>query len=276
MSVFYINGRYVDEAEATVPASDLGVLRGYGIFDYTRTYRGGVPFRLDDHLQRLQRSADLIEMDLPWEPDDLTQVILDTIARNDEPEYEVRIVVTGGANDDHITPQNQPSLMVFARHLEPPPLDWYSEGRALRTTPASRWMPEAKTTNYIAAVMARKAAKAAGAIEALYVSESGHALEGTTTNVFAVRHGRLITPADGILPGVTRQVVLEIAPGLMEVETRPLPLTELLAADEVFITSSSKEVLPIVAIDGQAIGNGRPGRHTLALLNRFREVAHEG
>ena len=271
--IWYVDGEYVDSDAAQLPADDLAVLRGYGIFDFTRTY-GGRPFRLDAHLQRLQRSAELILLDLPLSLAEMRDVALETLARNGYPgrgEARLRLVVTGGDSPDDITPAGNSRLLVLVTPFAAQPAERYRDGVKLVTNRLERALPEAKTIEYVSAIMAQRRARQAGAVEAIYVNSQGHALEGTTTNLFAVLDGRLVAPVDGILYGVTRQAVLELAERRLPVEQRALPLEELLRADEVFITSSSKEVCPVRQVDGTRFGP--PGPHTRQLMQDFRELA---
>ncbi len=273
--IWYVDGEYVERAAAQLPADDLAVLRGYGIFDFTRTYSGR-PFRLDAHLRRLQRSADLILLELPHSLDDIRDIALETLARNGYPgrgEARLRLVVTGGGSPDDITPAGPGRLLVLVTPFVAQPAERYREGVKLVSDAQERYLPEAKTINYVPAVVALRRAQQAGAVEAIYVNRQGQALEGTTTNLFAVCGGRLVTPVDDILYGVTRQAVLELAADRMPVEQRPLPLDELLRADEAFIVSSSKEVCPVRQIDDSVIGQGAPGPHTRALMQAFTELA---
>ena len=199
-NIFYVDGKFVDSAAAQVPADDLAVLRGYGIFDFTRTY-GGRPFRLDDHLQRLQRSAELILLELPHSLDDIRDVALETLARNGYPgngaDARLRIVVTGGSSPDDITPAGPARLLMLVTPFAAQPAARYREGIKIISDRQERYLPEAKTINYVPAIVALRRARQAGAVEAIYVNRAGHALEGTTTNLFAVFGDRLVTPVNG-------------------------------------------------------------------------------
>jgi branched-chain amino acid aminotransferase len=271
-SIFYIDGDYVQSDEATVPVEDLAVLRGYGVFDFLRTY-GGRPFHLESHLRRLERSARLVSLDLPQSIDEIRRITLETLERNNFHESNVRIVVTGGTSDDNITPNGGARLLVMVTPLKSQPETWYRDGVKIITNHTERYMPEAKTINYIPAVIALKKAKAEGAVDAIYVDKSGHALEGTTTNLFAFFGDRLVTPGQSVLQGITRQTVLELASDRFQVELADLPLADLLRADEVFICSSNKEVCPVQQVDDHTIGQGVPGPHTRFLMGQFTHMA---
>jgi branched-chain amino acid aminotransferase len=272
MSIFYINGDFVPDDEARIPARDLSVLRGYGAFDFLRTYNGD-PFRLPRNIQRLRNSCDLIQLRFPWDDDEVHGIVMETLERNREfsDEFSIRLVVTGGTSPDNITPQGNPSLMVLLQPLTPLPDSWYNDGVKVATFNMQRLIPGAKSINYLPAILARKHAAEVGAVEALYVHE-GYVTEGTTTNIFAFIDGTLITPQDDILPGLTRRTILELADGNYPVEQRALSLQELISADEAFITAANKRVVPVVRVNGATIANGMPGRRTRHLMQLFDDL----
>lgn len=265
----YIDGAFVDDSQAMLPANDLAVLRGYGVFDYFRTY-GGRPFYLEAHLARLERSASMIGLALPHSLNTIADIVYETVARNAHPESSVRVVITGGPSEDNITPVGQSRLLVFVTPFRPQPAEWYREGVKVITRLTERYLPEAKTLNYIPAIVALQQARAHGAEDALYVDRQGRVLEGTTTNLFAFFGDTLVTPGDDILCGITRQVVLELAASLYTVQIRDLSVDNLLRADEVFITSSNKEICPVRQIDNAVIG--APGANTRCLIEAFKAL----
>ena len=271
-NIFYIDGEFVGEADATLPADDLAVLRGYGIFDYMRTY-GGNPFHLDAHLNRLERSAQLIGLDLPMPIDRIHDITLETLNRNNHAESSVRIVVTGGTSADNITPGGQSRLLVMATPFKPYPEAWFRDGVKVITNRTDRYLPQAKTLNYIPAIVALQKAKKAGAVDAIYVDRAGLAQEGTTTNLFAFFGDRLVTAGDNVLPGITRQTILDLAADRFQLQVTDLPLADLLRADEAFLSSSNKEICPIRQIDETTIGAGFPGSNTRLLMEKFAEMA---
>ncbi len=271
-NIFYIDGELVSSDDASLPVEDLAILRGYGIFDLTRTY-GGKPFRLDAHLERLERSAGHILLDLPLPIAEIRRIALDVLARNQHEELVLRIVVTGGSSPDNLVPENQSRLLVMVTPLGPRPEFWDREGVKLITNHEERYMPDAKTLNYIPAIIALKRARAQGAVDAIYIDHSGYVREGTTNNIFAFYGDRLLTPAQGVLSGITRMTVLELAAQDYQVEQVDLSLEDLLRADEVFLTSSIKEVCPVRQIDDTVIGP--PGPKTCRLLALFRQRAPE-
>ncbi|MBC7871541.1 MAG: aminotransferase class IV [Chitinophagaceae bacterium] len=271
-SIYFIDGEFVPAEAARIPAGDLAVLRGYGVFDFMRTY-GGQPFHLEQHIARLFRSAEQIMLDMPWTPDEIKAIVLETLERNDHAESNVRIVVTGGDSTDYITPSAEPRLLVLVYPAMPPAAHYYTDGAKIITVREERYLPAAKTINYIPAIRALKQAKAQHAIEAIYTDAAGRALEGTTTNLFAFYNGVLVTPGDGILNGITRGAVLDLVKDAFPLEIRDILLDELYQADEVFITASNKQVMPIVQINDRTIGAGVPGELTKRVMTMFTEMA---
>jgi branched-chain amino acid aminotransferase len=250
MAIYYVDGDFVEEQDAKLPLSDLIILRGYGVFDFLRTY-GGRPFHLEDHIKRLQNSARLIGLACPWSSSEIIDITLQTIARNDYPEANIRLLITGGDSEDSISPGQQPRLVVTVGPVKRFPEQWYRDGVKIITARLNRYIPGAKSIDYIRAIVTLNDARAVGAVESVYVDIDDHVLEGTTSNLFAVISGRLVTPAEDILPGITRDVILELVKEDFQVELRNLPRAELLQAEEIFLASSNKEVLPVCQVDDQ-------------------------
>ena len=265
---YYVNGSFVPPTQAMLPLNDLGIVRGYGVFDLLRTY-GKTPFRLRDHIHRLESSASQIGLGLPWSTEELEDVVLQTYARNDIPDASIRIVVTGGPSTNFMTPQGKPSLMVMVHPVAPYPASYYSQGSKAVSTLIERTMATVKSLNYIGAIMAMNDAEKTGAVEAIYLDAHDRLTEGTRANLFVVRGERLITPREGVLKGITRQVVMEIATNDFEVVEHPIHYHELSLIDEVFLTSTTKEILPVVQIDEHVIGTGKPGPKTQRIIELF-------
>ncbi len=272
---WYIGGSWVHPSEATLSINEIAVLRGYSVFESLRTY-GRQPFHLDEHLRRLYRSAVLIDLEIPWSSEQIATVVRETIARNSYLHATIRLLVTGGESEDGMLPSGKPTLAVLITPLGERDMQRFAKGIKLITTRLQRVSPEAKTTNYVAAVRALKEAVRSDAADALFVDEEGHVLEATRSNFFIFRSDTLVTPREGILIGVTRNLVLEMAQGRFAIEERPILLDELSLADEAFITSSSKEITPVVQIDTLTIGNGKPGLRTYELEQRFIEMVERG
>jgi len=266
--IYYVNGSFVPADQATLPVNDLSIVRGYGVFDYTRSYHGK-PFKLHEHLLRLERSAKAIDLALPWSIQELTNIVQTTFDRNGFADAGIRIVVTGGPSADFMTPSNQPSLLVMLTPIKNSMAQQQAEGVKVTTVVMERVLPTVKSINYLGAVMAVDEAKRQGAVEAIYRTHDERLTEGTRANLFAIRGNQLLTPKEEVLSGITRAVVMEIFEDEFEVIESDLFYAALAIYDELFITSSTKEILPVVQVDDQVIGNGKPGPKTRKLLDLF-------
>ena len=272
---FYVNGKYVNEKEATVSVKDLGLLRGFGVFDFLRTFNGKL-FLLDKNIERLQNSCRFINLTLPHTPSDLTNIIQTTLdhnlEENNKQEYGIRIVVTGGVSPDNITPTGNSSLFILAQPITNPSLDLVEKGGKIISFSESRLFPAAKTTMYTPAVIGYQKAYQQGAIEAFYLDKQRNILECTTANIFAVKENVLITPpCNGeILSGITRLNVIQMAKenGISVVE-KNIHYDDFVKSDEVFITSASKLVMPITTVDQFSIGNSQVGPITKRIHSLF-------
>lgn len=267
--IYYVNGNFVPADQATLPVNDLSIVRGYGVFDYTRSYHG-TPFKLHEHILRLERSAKAINLAMPWSTQELEAIVKETFDRNGYPDAGIRIVVTGGPSDDFMTPHHQPSLVVMITPIKSSPAQQQAEGVKITTVAMDRVLPTVKSINYMGAVMAVEAAKRQGAVEAVYRTPDGRLTEGTRANLFAFRGNQLITPKDEVLAGITRAVVLEIAEDDFEVVEGDLYYADVQKYDELFITSSTKEILPVIQVDDQIVADGKPGSKTQKLIDLFR------
>jgi branched-chain amino acid aminotransferase len=274
-ALWYVGGSWVHPQEATLSINDVAVLRGYSAFEALRTYDRR-PFHLEEHLRRLYHSAEIIELAILWPPEFVSNVINEAIARNSYKHAAIRLLVTGGVSEDGLMPGGQPTLVVMITPLGERDMQRFARGIKLITTRLQREAPEAKTTNYMAAVRALKEAATRGASDALFVNEKGHVLEATRSNFFIFRGDTLVTPRVGVLYGITRGVVLDLARDRFPIEERPIPLEELALADEAFLSSSSREITPVVQIDDLVIGDGKPGPRTYELEQRFIEMVESG
>lgn len=273
MTYHYINGEYVPAEEAVLPVSDLALLRGYAVFDFLRTYNK-VPFFVEAHLSRLERSAKLLGIKMPLTDGEIYDVIMDLIDMHQKLEGELsfRLIITGGDSHDNINPIGKSRLLVLTDQVHKPDPIYYDLGARAITVHDERYTPAAKTTNYIAAVLALQGAMRQDASEILYVDRYDRILEGSTTNFFGIMEDRLITAGSHVLPGITRHVVVELAiDAEIAIDVRDVRKEELRLFDEAFITSSTKGVFPIVNVDGINIGDGRVGPQTKRLMQLFNE-----
>jgi branched-chain amino acid aminotransferase len=267
--IYYVNGEFVAAHQAALALNDLGLVRGYGVFDYLRTY-GGKPFKLTEHVQRLATSAQAIGLALPGSVREIAAIAQETYQRNGLAEAGIRIIATGGVSDNFMLPQGQPTLAVLVTPLAPGAPPEQASGVKLLSVSMERFMPTVKSINYIGAIMATQQAKAVGAAEALYRDGAGFVSECTRSNFFAFRGRQLITPQKDVLAGITKAVVMELADDDFDVVEGPLHYDELASCDEAFITSTTKEILPVVQIDEQRVGSGQPGAKTQKLIQLFR------
>lgn len=266
VETYYVAGKFVAASEAVIPVDDLAIMRGFGVFDLLRT-RNGKPLFLKEHILRLNASARRIGLDLPWSQQKLIEVVMKTLHRNVHRESNIRIVVTGGSSPDFITPQGKPRLLVLVTRAPELPAWWYTKGVKNITFSSERRIPGAKSIDYVQATIALKKARDQNAIEALYVDRNDHVLEGTTSNLFAFINDRLITPGKGILNGITRNAVLDLAAKTTAVDIRNIRRDELLTADEAFITGTNKMIVPVIQVDDATIGQGLPGGRTRKLMD---------
>lgn len=273
MSIYYVNGKYVEDIYAALPLSDIAILRGYAVFDYLRTYNGK-PFHLEDHLVRLKNSAALLQLNCPWSSEEIIEVVGELLRRNNFWETNLRFIITGGDSLDSITPSNSTRLIIMATELQPFPKEWYLEGVKIISSNVTRYIPGAKSTDYIKAIMALRNARKTGAIESIYVNENGDLLEGTTSNIFAVFGDRIITPAEDILPGITRKVVISLIENSFTFELGTLNRRDLGNCSEMFITSSNKEIVPVLQIDDRQISE-KPGKITKKIMKLFRQYTQK-
>ena len=271
MDIYYINGRYVDEDKCVLSVKDIIVLRGFGVFDFLITYNKR-PFYLKEHVQRLETSANKIGLKLKHSHDEICAIVEETIRRNTHhDESNIRIVYTGGISSDGVTPEGNGYLIVMVTPKHHLPDWWYSDGAKLVTAELERFIPGAKSTNYLTAVWALERAKAMDAIESIYVDRNNCLLEGTTTNIFCFKENKLITPKLDILPGITRSVLVDLVKDHFNLDVREIQKDELPSMEEVFISASNKEVVPIIQVDDMVVGDGRPGQRTHKVMQLFRD-----
>ncbi len=278
-----IDGQLVAPERALVSVFDRGFLYGDSVFESLRTY-AGIPCALGEHLARLARSAERVAIPLPVGLPALEQEILLALRTHGKAECYVRLTLTRGIGRSlGLDPElaTTPLRVLLVTDLTLPPATLYEHGVSAITFRAERpsdapAVADAKIGNYLLAVLAMRAARAAGAREALLEDSTGHILEGATSNIFAIFAGSIVTPPEtaAILPGITRAHVITLARAAgMAVELRALAKAELSGADEVFVCSSIRELVPVVSIDGKPVGPGVPGPVTRELLRRYRDAA---
>lgn len=270
----YLNGRFVAVNKAQVSVFDLGLLRGFAVFDFLRAYNGQL-FMIDEHLMRLEKSARQLNLKIPYTKKEIKNIIARLLQKNKLKEAGIRIVITGGKSEDGISYNfHSPTFFILA-HTPPSNLSaMYQVGAKLITYEHQREVPQAKTTNYLTLLKLQNLKKKNDAAEILYIA-GGCILEGATSNFFIFKGDTLITPKDNILFGTRRKLVLELARSKFDIEERPIKLEEMNEATEAFITSSFRDILPVVKIDNTKISNGKVGQNTKKLMNIFNQYVKE-
>lgn len=266
----FLNGEIIPVEDAKVSVLDIGLLRGYGIYDGIAGIKGK-PFRFPDHWTRFLSGAHILNLNIPITEDGAKKKIEELLEKNHgDKRANIRLILTGGNTIGGIEYDfEKPTFYIVTEEWEALPIEYYEEGAKLITYRHVRELPEYKTINYIRAVNLQNYRKEEKAVEILFVND-GEVLECSTSNVFLVKSGKLITPAENILKGITRKVVLEIASKSgLSIEERIVAEEELKSADEVFITSSFKDIVPIVKIDDFEVGDGKVGQITIDLMKKF-------
>lgn len=273
--VVYLNGSYLPIEQAKVSVLDRGFIFGDGVYEVIPAY-GGHPLRLKHHLQRLQNSLDSIRLDNPNSDDEWTSIITSIIEKNAGDDQYIYLQVTRGvAKRDHSFPDgNTPTVFVMSSPLLPVSSELLESGVAAITLDDIRWRYcSIKTTALLPNVLLRQQAVEQDAAEAILVRDD-EVTEGAASNLFIVLNGVIITPPKSnlLLPGITRDLVVELAQHhQMDCEERSITSDELKQAEEVWVTSSTKEILPITTLDGKPVGDGRPGRVWQTMFQHYQE-----
>jgi len=278
-----INGTLYAKEDAMISVYDHGLLYGDGVFEGIRSY-GGQVFRLQEHLDRLWESAEAIWLEIPTSKEELAQSVIATLAANDIQDGYIRLVVTRGAGTLGLDPNrtSDPQVIIITDRITLYPDEYYQNGLKIVTVATRRNHPDAlspriKSLNYLNNILAKIEGLQAGCVEALMLNHRDEVAECTGDNIFLVKDGVLVTPSTdaGILEGITRQAVIELAVEAgTEVQERTLLMEDVYGADECFLTGSAAEVVPVVQVDESQIGNGTPGPITRDLMKRFRALVN--
>lgn len=273
--IHFLNGKFVSEKELLISPRDLGYSRGYGVFDFLRTYQQKA-FLLQKHVDRLFRSAETIALTIPWSKEQVCEWISDTLEANKtiDAEKVVRITISGGSSPT-LTPPSVPTIVITVDAAIGCPPEEYRNGVEVRLVDFKRYRPEAKTNNYIEAVTTFNSLDTHNIHEVIYCSD-GMVREGTRCNIFAFINGRLLTPKTGILEGITRGVLLDILKLPVPVVVEDFSIDALYSASEVFLTATGKEVMPVATIDSKIVGNGIVGPMTKEVMKQHRSFINSG
>ncbi|KEP26476.1 MULTISPECIES: branched-chain-amino-acid transaminase [Bacillus] len=282
----FLNDELVKKEDAKISVYDHGFLYGDGVFEGIRVYNGNI-FRMKEHLDRLYDSAKSIMLNIPYSLEELTEKMIHTVERNGLKDAYIRLVVSRGAGDLGLDPNNcgRANTVIIVEPLAIFPKHLYETGIDIVTVPTRRnrpdvLSPKVKSLNYLNNILVRIEAHMAGVSEALMLNDQGYVAEGSADNVFIYKKGKLYTPPGyiGALEGITRNAIMEIAEDLgYEVKEEPFTRHDVYTAEEVFLTGTAAEVIAVVKVDGRTIGEGKPGLHTNKLLEQFRKrVVEEG
>jgi len=279
--LIYINGKFYPKSEASVSVYDHGFLYGDGVFEGIRAYNG-VVFKLREHIERLYASAKAIMLEIPMDKEEMINAVLETLRKNKLKDAYIRLLVTRGVGDLGLDPRKckKPNVIIIAE----PMLPLYGKESKLkgvslifssvRRDRVDATTHQIKSMNYLNSILAKLEAIAAGADDAVMLDERGFVSETTATNIFIVKNRKITTPptTTGALPGITRNFVIELARRLgYDVEEKDITPFELLTADEVFVTGTGAEIVPVTKIAGRIIGHGTAGEITMKLIEEFEK-----
>ncbi|VFQ47020.1 branched-chain-amino-acid transaminase [Desulfoluna butyratoxydans] len=277
----YIDGNWVGKEDAKISVFDHGLLYGDGVFEGIRIYNGTI-FRLKEHVRRLYDSARATLLTIPMSEEEMAELLLEAVAKNEKTDGYIRLVITRGVGDLGINPATCPeaSVIVIVDDISLYPEEHYTRGIKVITASTRRNSPDAvdpriKSLNYLNNIMAKLEAQQAGCLEAILLNREGKVAECTGDNIFYIRDGVLLTPASdqGALKGITRDAVIEAAEGIgMETRATPSTLYDLYTADECFLTGTAAEMIPVTTIDGRTIGTGTPGPDTARVREAFQAL----
>ena len=278
----YLNGQLVEKEKAVVSVFDHGLLYGDGVFEGIRAYNSRV-FKLHEHIDRPFNSARAILLQIPLAKKAVEEAVVATLRANRLRDAYIRLVVTRGEGDLGLDPRHcaKPTIFIIADKITLYPKEYYEKGLAVVTAATKRNIPEAlnpsiKSLNYLNNVLAKIEANRSNVPEAIMLNREGYVAECTGDNIFVVKENTLLTPPTwaGTLEGITRNIVMDIAKNKLKLLVKEDLLTpyHVYVGDEVFLTGTAAEVVPVTQVDGRVIGEGKPGKTTLKLMKEFREL----
>lgn len=277
----YMNGELVDKAKAVVSVFDHGLLYGDGVFEGIRTYDSLI-FKMREHIDRLYKSAAAIELTIPITKQAMIDAVIMTLKANNLKDSYIRLVITRGPGDLGLDPRKceKATIFIIAGKIKLYPAEFYQKGLAIITAKTKRNLPQAldpriKSLNYLNNILAKIEAIKAGTEEAIMLTHDGYVAECTGDNVFVVKNGELMTPPVniGALEGITRDAVIGVARSLgIAFNEKMIRMDDLYTADEVFLTGTAAEIIPVITIDGRKINGGKPGAMTLRLMDGFKKI----
>ena len=277
----YLNGTLVEKEKAHISVFDHGLLYGDGVFEGIRTYEGLI-FRLKEHIDRLYKSADAIELKIPMTKIDMIGAVITTLKANRLKDAYIRLVVTRGVGDLGLDPRkcSKPTIFIITDKITLYPKEFYEKGLEIVTATTKRNFPQAldariKSLNYLNNILAKIDAIKSGTEEAIMLTHDDYVAECTGDNIFIVSGCELLTPPTdiGALEGITRDAVITLAKKMdIPVYEKLLKMEDVYNASEVFLTGTAAEIIPVVRIDERRIANGKPGEITLRLIQEFKKI----
>lgn len=272
--IYFLNGKFIEKNKAKIKVNDLGLLRGYGVFDYLRTYNK-IPFHLNKHLARFFDSAKKFNLKVPYSKEEIKNILFKLIKKNkNKKDLAFRIILTGGESSNGKT-SKKPNFFIITEKLLFYPAIFYQKGIKMITLNYLRDIPEIKSLNYTIALFHWQKTLKEGAQEILYFFKN-RIYEASTSNFFIVKNGIIFSPKENIFEGVTKEVVTQLAKKHgFKIKEKEIFLDEIPKADEIFITATSKEIMPVVKIDNHLINKGKVGEITKKLMKIFKEHTKE-
>ncbi|MGC8851945.1 MAG: aminotransferase class IV [Minisyncoccia bacterium] len=265
----FLNGKIIPLKKAGISPQDLGLMRGYALLEVLRTYNNKI-FAFNDHYQRLKNGADFLHLKIPFPKEKIEQIIYHLIKINQLKEAKITIILSAGVSDESFKIPEKQTLFIETEPLQTYPPVFYENGIKIISLNYKRNNPQIKITNYIEAIRFHHLLEKKKAQELLYVYDN-QVYECSSSNIFIFTKNQLITPNHAVLPGVTRKYVIKLAKKYVPVSIRPLTYKELVKANEVFITSTTREILPVVKIDQYQIKDGKVGEKTKFLMQKWQE-----
>jgi len=269
--IYFLNGKFVNKNKAKIKVNDLGLLRGYGVFDYLRTYNR-IPFHLNEHLVRFFDSAKRFNLKIPYSKEEIKNILFKLIKKN-KGELTFRIILTGGESSDGKISKKPNFFIIVEKPLSYPAI-FYQKGIKVITLNYLRDFPEIKSLNYALALSYWQKVLKEKAQEILYLFKN-RIYEASTSNFFIIKNGVIFSPKENVFEGVTKKVVIQLAKKYgFKIKEKKLFLDEILRADEIFITATSKEIMPVVKIDNHLINKEKVGEITKKLIEIFKEYTN--
>lgn len=269
----YFKGKITTLDKVKISPYDIGLLRGYGVFDVMVT-ANGKPFLFDAHWARLAKFAEEMKLCLPVSKEEFRKIISKLVKLNKFSKSTIRTVLTGGESCDGFTPCGRETFFVLVEKFQPLPEECFSEGVGVVTLDFGRNLPHIKITNYVDAIRNIDWRKKNGALEITYV-KNGTVLENSMSNILIFKGNRLITAKEGVLLGTTRNLVVKLAKKKFKVEERKISEKEFRKADEIFLTGANKDVVPVVKVDGRKVGDGKIGKNTKVVMRLFADFVEK-